>query len=665
MSFLNDLVIVFCLCIAVLLTCYKFKIPSIVGFLITGVLCGPTAFKLISDAHTVEILAEIGIVLLLFTIGMEMSKEELKRLKRPISISGTSQVFLTLSTTLIFAFLFTQEFANSIFIGCLVALSSTAIVLSLLQSNAQTDSPHGRVTLAILIFQDIAIVPMVLAIPLLAGTFEAEPSAMLIQFVIDFLIIAGILLFGKFILPKLMFLVMKTKSRDFLLFATLGITFAIALLTSYAGLSLSLGAFLAGVLLAESEYSLSVLENVLPFKDVFTSVFFISVGMLLDIPFFIANLPTVIMIAIALIVVKIAAAYPSVRFLGYSPKTAIIVSFSLAQIGEFSFVLAKSGMSNNLIGQNDYQLFLAASVLTMSFTPVLMHIAPKVADIVVRIFFSGKNLQNAEEGESHDTHLKNHLIIIGFGVGGKNLARISKEMGIHYHILEANPETVAKFRDIEPIHHGDASLPLILMHSGIKDARALAILTPDPAATRAIVSNARKLNPQLFIVARTRFLGETSQLLALGADKVIAEEFEASIGVFAHILDHYLVPQQETQNMIYRIRKENYTSVDAFSEGQFFNEMSQISEDLSSSCYEAEEGSPIVNKSLAELALPSIYGISVLAISRNNEVLKNLNALTLIKEHDKVYLFGESEKLIKVQTLFTHPDNIEEESESV
>ncbi len=655
MSFLNDLVIVFCLCIAVLLTCYKFKIPSIVGFLITGVLCGPTAFKLISDAHTVEILAEIGIVLLLFTIGMEMSKEELKRLKKPISISGTSQVFITLTMTLIFAYLFTQEFANSIFIGCLVALSSTAIVLSLLQANAQTDSPHGRVTLAILIFQDIAIVPMVLAIPLLAGTFEADASTMLVSFVVDFLIIAGILLFGKFVLPKLMFLVMKTKSRDFLLFATLGITFAIALLTSYAGLSLSLGAFLAGVLLAESEYSLSVLENVLPFKDVFTSVFFISVGMLLDIPFFIANIFPILLLAIALIAIKIVAAYPSVRFLGYSPKTAIIVSFSLAQIGEFSFVLAKSGLNNNLIGQSDYQLFLAASVLTMSFTPVLMNIAPKAANLVVKIFYSGKNKQSEEEGEEHETHLKNHLIIIGFGVGGKNLAHISKEMGLEYTILEANPETVAKFREIEPIRHGDASLPLILMHSGIQEARALAILTPDPAATRAIVSNARKLNPQLFIVARTRFLGETSHLLALGADKVIAEEFEASIGVFAHVLDHYLIPQQETQKLIYKIRKENYTSIDAFEQGQFFNEMSEISADLSSTCIEVEEEAFVANKSLNELSLPAIYGISVLAISRENEVIKNLTPQTLIKAQDKVYLFGDSEKLIKAQTLFTKP----------
>lgn len=666
MSFLNELIIVFCLSIVVLLVCHRFHIPAIVGFLITGVLCGPTALALVDDLHTVDLLAEIGIVLLLFTIGMEMSGEELKRLRKPISIGGTSQVLLTIFLTFIFVYLFTQKFALAIFFGFLIALSSTAIVLSLLQQKAQMDSPHGRLCLAILIFQDIAIVPMMLAIPLLAGGIHADPDTMLLQVAQDTLIIIGIFLFGKYGLPRLMFYVMRTRSRELLLLATLGITFAIALLTSHAGLSLSLGAFLAGVLLAESEYSLSVLENILPFKDVFTSVFFISVGMLLDLPFFFTHIINILMFACLLIAVKMLTAYPSARFVGYSPKTALFVAFSLAQIGEFSFVLARSGMEYKIISEDGYQLFLAASILTMTLTPVFMAIAPKVAHYLIQKFYAGKDISN-DEGDGHQDILQDHLLIIGFGVGGKNLAKVAKEAGIRYSILEANPDTVAKYREHEPIKHGDASLPLILQHAGIQQARALAILTPDPAATRAITAIARKLNPQLFIVARTRFLSETKILRELGANRVIAEEFEASIGVFTYILEHYLLPQQKTQELIFGIRKQNYATFQAEESATALMGIAHEFSDLSVTCYVVEENSPLENKNLEELALPRTSSISLLALQHDSETITSLSGHTVLRNNDTVYVFGTRKAIAEAQVLFENPQKkllLEEELEA-
>ncbi len=651
MDFLNELVIVFCLSIVVLLLCHRFRIPSIVGFLLTGVLCGPTALSLVGDLHTVDLLAEIGVVLLLFTIGMEMSGEELKRLKKPIGIGGGTQVFITITMTFLFAFLFTGNAIQGIFLGFLVALSSTAIVLSLLQQKAQTDSPQGRLCLAILIFQDIAIVPMMLAIPLIAGSMHTDMQTLLLDLGRDFLIIGGIVLFGAYVLPHLMRQIMRTRSRDLLLLATLGITFAIALLTSYAGLSLSLGAFLAGVLLAESEYSLSVLENILPFKDVFTSVFFISVGMLLDVPFFFNNILLVLAIAVLLIVIKMSVVYPSVRLLKYSPKTAILVAFSLAQIGEFSFVLARSGMEHGLMQQNEYQLFLAASILTMTFTPVFMALAPKAADIVIKKFYAHQEIKSDDEEELHES-LKDHLLIVGFGVGGKGLAKVAKEAQIPYSILEANPDTVAKYRASEPIKHGDASLPLILQHAGIEQARALAILTPDPAATRAIIATARKLNPLLFIVARTRFLSETTVLHDLGANRVIAEEFEASIGVFAYILDYYLLPQQKTQELIFNIRNDNYATFSTSDSASSLKGLADEFSDLSISSFIVEENSYVVGKNLQELALPKNHALTILAIERSNFTLTTLTPLTLLHAKDTVYLFGSREAIVNGQKLF-------------
>ncbi len=652
MLFLNELVIVFCLSIVVLLICHKFHIPSIVGFLLTGVLCGPTTLSLIDDLHAVDLLAEIGVVLLLFTIGMEMSREELKRLKKPIFLGGGSQVFLTIGITFAFVILFSQNFTQGIFYGFLLALSSTAIVLSLLQQKAQTESPQGRLCLSILIFQDIVIVPMMLAIPLLAGAMNTDMNTLLLNLGRDALIIIGIVLFGHFILPRLMYRIVKTRSRDLLLLATLGITFAIALLTSYAGLSLSLGAFLAGVLLADSEYSLSVLENILPFKDVFTSVFFISVGMLLDVPFFFQHIHIILSFAIALVFMKMLVVYPTVRILKYSPKTAILVAFSLAQIGEFSFVLAREGIAFGLMTQSTYQLFLAASILTMTLTPVFMALAPKFAQLVIHKFYAHQEIKSDDEDESVHTSLKDHLLIVGFGVGGKNLAKVAKEAGINYSILEANPETVARYRAIEPIKHGDASLPLVLQHAGIEQAKALAILTPDPAAIRAITATARKLNPTLFIVARTRFLGESQHLHDLGANRVIAEEFEASIGVFAYLLDFYLLPQQKTQELIFSIRHENYNTFNTNDSASTLQGFTSEFADLSMSSYIVEENSLIANKTLKELDLRNNHGITVLTVKKGTHTLSDISAETMLEIEDIVYIFGTRSALVSAQKLF-------------
>ncbi len=656
MPFLSELVTVFCLSIAVLLFCHKLHIPSIVGFLITGVICGPTALQLVEDIHAVDLLAEMGVVLLLFTIGMEMSGGELKRLKKPILFGGGGEVFLTIGITSIFAFIFSTNYAHNIFLGFLVALSSTAIVLSLLQQKAQMESPQGRLCLAILIFQDIVIVPMMLAIPFLAGSVSSSPMEMVLSGLKDASILVAIVVGGKFGLPILMRLIMQTRSRELLLLATLGITFAIALLTSYAGLSLSLGAFIAGVLLAESEYSLSVLENVLPFKDVFTSVFFISVGMLLDVPYFLSNFIMVIAIASLLILLKISIIYPLIRFLQYSPKTAVLVAFSLAQIGEFSFVLARSGVSHGLLDNNTYQIFLAASIITMVLTPVLMAVAGRFANFITHKFYANQELPDDEEGDHGHEKLKGHMLIVGFGVGGKNLAKVAKEAGIQYAILEANPDTVARYRDVEPIKHGDASLPLILQHADIEHARALAILTPDPAATRAIIATARKLNPHLFIAARTRFLTESSHLLELGANKVISEEFEASVGVFAHILDYYLIPRQKTQELIYKIRSENYHAFDSDAPAASLAGLANDFSELSAMSYTVEENSKVLGHDLKSLALPNNHNVSVLAIRRNSETITSITADTKLKTHDIVYVFGLQDDLMQAQSLFENSE---------
>lgn len=656
---LREIVILFILSIIVVLVCLRFRLPSIVGFLLTGVLCGPSALGLIPSPEAVDTMADVGVAFLMFSIGMELSGKELVRLKKPLFVGGSSQVLLTMAFVFLLTFWWSGPRLGIVY-GCMVTLSSTAIVLSILQQKALTESPQGQVCLAVLIFQDLAIVPMVLIFPLLAGGLELDTHSMVFAVGKGILVIGGILLFGKYLLHRLMFSVVSTRSRELMLMTTLGLCLAVALITSWLGLSLALGAFLAGLMMAESEYSLNTLESIMPFKEVFSSIFFISVGMLLDVRFFLTHLPVISLCAAAIIAAKILMVVPSVRILRYSMRTALLAAFSLAQVGEFSFVLAKSALGLNLISNDAYQVFLASSILTMVLTPLLIGAAPKVTGKILK----RPDMQTAEaatdECGDHDEEscngiirdgrqLKDHLIIIGFGIGGQIMAHGAKNCGIPYIISEMNPDTVEKYRSTEPIRHGDASFPLVLEHLGAASARALAILTSDPAGSRAIIANARAMNPSLHIIVRTRFLGNLDSYKEVGANEVIPEEFETSLEVFARVLNHYLVPRQTIDQYVSAIRRENYGMQRRLGMG---GSIMESLPELQLVAYAVEEGSPLDGKTIAQAALRKEHGVTAAGVRRGDSINNNPDAQTQLLAGDIVYLLSTQEALSKAAWLF-------------
>ena len=657
---LREIVVLFILSIIVVLVCLRFRLPSIVGFLLTGVLCGPSALGLIPSPEAVDTMADVGVAFLMFSIGMELSGKELVRLKKPLFLGGSSQVLLTMAFVFLLTFWWSGPRLGVVY-GCMVTLSSTAIVLSILQQKALTESPQGQVCLAVLIFQDLAIVPMVLIFPLLAGGLELDTNSMIFAVGKGVLVIGAILLFGKYLLHRLMFSVVSTRSRELMLMTTLGLCLAVALITSWLGLSLALGAFLAGLMMAESEYSLNTLESIMPFKEVFSSIFFISVGMLLDIRFFLTHLPIISLCAAAIIIAKILMVVPAVRVLRYSMRTALLAAFSLAQVGEFSFVLAKSALGLELISNDAYQVFLASSILTMVLTPLLIGVAPKVTAKILR----RPDMQTAEaatdDGSEHDDTenangiirdgrlLKDHLIIIGFGIGGQIMAHGAKSCGIPYIISEMNPTTVEKYRSTEPIRHGDASFPLVLEHLGAPTARALAILTSDPAGSRAIIANARAMNPSLHIIVRTRFLGNLNSYKEVGANEVIPEEFETSLEVFARVLNHYLVPRQTIDQYVSAIRRENYGMQRRLGMG---GSIMDSLPDLQLVAYAVEEGSPLAGKTIAEAALRKVHGVTAAGVRRGDAINNNPDAQTQLLAGDIVYLLATQEALAKAAHLF-------------
>jgi len=384
-TLLYDIVIIFALSVAVLFLCHRLKIPSIVGFVFTGLLAGPYGLGLIKSIHEVNTLAEIGIVLLLFTIGLEFSFKSLLRIKKTVLLGGTLQVLLTFLATFVIVRQFGLHIGQSIFTGFLVSLSSTAIVLKFFQERAEIDSPHGHTSLGILIFQDIIIVPMILVAPLIAGKTGNLTESIMILLFKGIGIILFIIVCARWIVPWVLYQVVKTRSREIFLLSIVLICLAVAWLTSSAGLSLALGAFLAGLVISESEYSHQALGNTLPFRDVFISFFFVSIGMLLNIGFFVENLAIIIFVFLCVLFLKTLIAGLATILLGFPLRTAILVGFAVSQVGEFSFILSKTGLEYSLLNETVYQIFLSVSVLTMASTPFLMVFSPRIADLILRI----------------------------------------------------------------------------------------------------------------------------------------------------------------------------------------------------------------------------------------------------------------------------------------
>ncbi|MBM4347941.1 MAG: potassium transporter KefB, partial [Deltaproteobacteria bacterium] len=497
LGFLKTLVIIFGVSASVIFLLHKLRIPSIVGFLTAGVLLGPHGFGLIRDIHEVELLAEIGIILLLFTIGLEISLKNLKRIRSAVLGGGFSQVFLTFLTTAAIAYPFLHKWNTSLFSGFLVALSSTAIVMKMLFDRGEIDSPHGRLSIGILIFQDFCVVPLMLLVPILSGSTGS--SLELLWTLLKSAVIIFIVIFGaRWLVPNILHQIVHTRSRELFIITIILLCLGTALFTSWLGLSLALGAFLAGLIISESEYAYQAISDILPFKDSFNGLFFISIGMLMNLSFLRENIPLVIMGVVLLIILKTFTGFLSVHLIGHPLRISLQTGIHLAQIGEFSFILAMAGKSAGLISEDHYQLFLSASVITMILTPFLIQASPSLSAWVSskKLLDRLERMRKRAEKESLSQGKTDHVIIIGFGLNGKNLAEVLRETSIPYVVLDLNNETVREMRKRgEPIFYGDGTQQEILHKLELSTARMLVIVISDPASTRRMVQLARKENP--------------------------------------------------------------------------------------------------------------------------------------------------------------------------
>ncbi len=655
LSALRDLVIILGLSIGILLFSHRLRLPAIVGLLLTGVIVGPYGLRLVHDIDVVESLAEVGIILLLFTIGIEFSLHTLLSLKRIVGIAGTLQVGLSMAATYGAARFLGRSGAEAVLWGFLVALSSTAIVLKLLGERGETDSPHGRIAVGVLILQDLSVVPMMFLLPLLSGTAAGPDASLGWVMVKAVLMLAIVLVSARMVIPPLLHQVVRTRSHELFVMSIVVICFGTAWLTSLAGLSLALGAFVAGMLISESDYGQQALADVLPLRDLFSSLFFVSVGMLLNVGFALHHAATIVLIVVGVLLGKSITGAVATLAMGYPLRTAVLTSLALAQIGEFSFVLVRAGMGAGLIGEEMYQVFVAAAVITMLAAPFLLRAAPIIADGAVKLPLA-RWLQGRPQpdGEVRSVALKDHVVIVGFGVNGRNVARALAAANIPYLVLEMNPETVrVERRRGTPIAYGDASQEAVLRHAHIQTARVVVIAISDAAATRRVVELARRLNPGVYIIARTRYSQEVGPLSVLGANEAIPEEFETSIEIFARVLRRYLVPREEIERQIAAIREDGYEILRQIRPPPLaLHEVQRHLADLEVETFRVDAAAPAAGRTLADLRIREQLGITVLAIQRDSETLTNPWGGTSLQAGDLVITLGKPRQFAEAAPLF-------------
>ncbi|MCH7869598.1 MAG: cation:proton antiporter, partial [Myxococcales bacterium] len=538
------------------------RLPSIAGFLVVGALAGPGGLGIVSRPESVSFLTELGVVFLLFEIGLELPVERLRRLWRTALVAGGTQVVLTSATVAWIATLFGVQPSAAFVLGGIVAMSSTALTMRLLIERGTVDAPQGRLAVAILIAQDLSIVPLLLAIPLLAGTAEAGRGLPELAMAIGRMLAAlgGMLLLVRVLVPRLLDRAANLRSPDLFSMLALILVLGSALAAQELGLTLAIGAFLAGVAATASPYSHQLFSEIVPLRGVLIGLFFTAVGMLFEPRVLVDQAPAVLAyLAAAMLLKAVIVASIAARLAGESPRVGVLAGAALAQTGEFSFVLAETAHAADLLPDDLHQVVIAGSILSLLATPFLIRAAPRIAEFLLRGADDEDTKTSAPDGDEAG---EGHVILIGFGHAGQTLTRTLRSINIDYTVVDGNASSVAQAREAgEPIVFGDATRPPVLRRLGVERAGLVAIAINDPLATRRIVSRIHAIAPETPVLARTRYVREVDILEQAGARVVVAEEYEGALELVARTLEHFRIPSAAVHNFTNALREEGYGAI--------------------------------------------------------------------------------------------------------
>lgn len=651
----EELIVVLALAIGIILLFRRFKLPGVLGFIIAGMVAGPHGLGWVAAVEEVEVLAEMGVIFLLFVIGMEFSLKKLASIGVTVFVGGTLQALLTTLFVSGVGRLLGLSLPAAVFTGFLITLSSTAIVLRILQEKGRMDSPFGRTSAAILIFQDILVVPMMLLTPMLAGKSKDIGHDLLLLAGKMLLLVAAVYIAGRFVVPRLLRTVSKGRNKELFLITIVVLCFAAAWGTSALGLSLALGAFFAGLIISETDQAYQATGIVQPFHELFMSFFFVSIGMLVD-PSLFADKPfTVLGLALTVVVVKIVATFLSVWVLRKPVQTALLTGLALFQVGEFSFVLAISGIASGLLTREHHQLFLAVSILTMGATPFALQYADDIVRRVFTVFLPrgvaerlDRMMRVRRQEEKSDRRiLKDHVVIIGFGLNGQNVARAAQSSKIRCAVIEEDPDlaALATSRGLHVVQ-GDATNDHVLEKAHVEQARVVVIAIADAEATRRIVSRVRS-HTSAHLIVRTRYVREIDANLSLGANEVIPEEFETSIEIFNRVLRKYLVTEPQIQEITAHFRNAHYGPMRG-AVGKSTSTTPDLNGMEIATVPVTLGRTRIVGHTLAQVDLRGRFGVTVLAIRRQGRTITHIEGAEKIRPDDVLYVLGTPDSVVRL-----------------
>jgi CPA2 family monovalent cation:H+ antiporter-2 len=653
-SVLLELALLFALCVFAGVLFLRFRMPPIVGFLAIGALVGPHAIGLVQNEETVEQLAEVGVVVLLFAVGMELPLGQLARLKRTILLGGGVQILGTVLTTALLCWAFGLEWNQSLFVGFLLSLSSTAAVTKILVDHGEFSAPHGRLSIGIAIAQDLAVVPMILLIPMLVGAGDAE-SGGIVKTLENFVILLVVWIAAHFSLPRILDLVCRTRSRELFVLTLATLCLSMAVVTAHLGMSMALGAFLAGILLADSDYHGQAAAEVEPFRDALASLFFVSIGMLFDAGT-ILQAPWLVSIALlAVLVGKAAVIFVAGSLLGQPGWVRLRAGLLMAQVGEFSFVLVQVGGSDVLSPMAE-KVFLVVAVLSIASTPALHALGRAV---VVRA--------RGREGAAHkvtDQRQENHAVVIGYGPSGRTVVQAMRALNLPVTAIEMNANTVKveKAKGV-PIVFGDATRVAVLKSLGVERARTVIVAINDMEASRRITQLVRQVAPQTHIVARAVYISEIEGLMRAGAHEVVPQELEASIEILVRTLRRFLIADDEVGRQVQQFRAaaggiEKAGGVSRLGAAQ----IAEFVPGLGVGIFRVEAGATAIGKSLAEVGVRRRTACTIVTVRRGSETLAAVTPETQLQHDDVVVVIGPEDRLPDVEALLHAPaDSVHEE----
>lgn len=645
-SILFEIAIIFIIASILGLITSKFRQPAIFAYIFAGIILGPGLLGFIKNAELIDYLAEIGVIALLFTLGLEFSFDKFKEIKNHILFAGIMQIGLTITFVGILVFFLGFNITQCVLIGSIVALSSTVVVLKTLTDNAQIDSVHGRIILGILIIQDISLIPIMIILSNITG----ESGSMLIPLLSAILkagVFLGLALFVSLKLTPMIMNLITSTNKEMLIIASVGVAIGTAVLGTYFGISLELGAFVAGLSLSVTVHSKQVVAEIMPFRDVFAMVFFVSIGMMMDTNLFFNKFLLVIAIVSSILLIKFVICFMVVFIIKYPGQTALWAGFSLLQIGEFSFIIAKLGFSKNIISEDIYSLTIISTLITMMITPFVVKAIPSIIISLQKVHFWNKYFKGQLEISHSQVDIRDHVIIAGFGPIGRSIAKILSLNNEKYIVIELNNNTIQdlKKQNVYAIY-GDATHPEIIEHANIEHAKIVIITLPDVKSCEMATINSRRLHKNVYIIVRARYQSHIEQLYQAGANVVVYEEYETSLGIMVNALEMMNYSRNEIETIAKLVQSNQFEILKETCKEQVNcrtvigslrqNEIEWI---------KVSDNHWFANKSISESNIRKKTGVSIISITKNGESITNPSPETVIENGDIIAVIGQKDQI--------------------